>query len=392
MFKPFFSQTTSNKKFLYVFIAGLFLSFHYYLVVYINSTLLQEIVSNTSVGFIYIAGAILHILILLRIPKIANKIGTYHLMLLLSILEILFLSILAVAESSVVILVSFILHHAVNPMLLLCLNVCLEDQTSVEHIGKTRGIFLTILSIGSVVAPMFSGSLFDAGNGIRPVFLASAFFMILFFLTILTNFKRTKFGVYKTIQPKNALKELLSNKNMVRISLAGILLQFMFSWLIIYLPIFLHKEIGFSLTDIGILISITLLPFLLLEIPVGELSDTKYGEKEFLIFGMTLSALAFASFYFISSHSLLVWGLVVLTARTGASIMETAIESYFYKKAKGKDELISMFSLGAPVAYIIGPLIGSLALIFLPFSSMFLVLSVILFLGSMYMYHLKDTK
>lgn len=392
MFKPFFSQTTSNKKFLYVFIAGLFLSFHYYLVVYINSTLLQEVVSKTSVGFIYIAGAILHIIILLRIPKIANKIGTYHLMLLLSILEILFLSILAVAESPIIILTSFILHHAANPMLLLCLNVCLEDQTSVEHIGKTRGIFLTILSIGSVVAPMFSGSLFDAGNGVRPVFLASAFFMILFFLTILTNFKRTKFGVYKTIQPKNALKELLSNKNMVRISLAGILLQFMFSWLIIYLPIFLHKEIGFSLTDIGILISITLLPFLLLEIPVGELSDTKYGEKEFLIFGMTLSALAFASFYFISSHSLLVWGLVVLAARTGASIMETAIESYFYKKAKGKDELISMFSLGAPVAYIIGPLIGSLALIFLPFSSMFLVLSIILFLGSMYMYRLKDTK
>lgn len=392
MFKPLFNKVTSNKRFLYVFIAGLFLAFHYYLVVYINSTLLGQFISSKSIGYIYIIGAFFHILVLLKIPEIGKKIGTYHLMLLFALIETILLSVLAFAQNEWIILITFIIHHAVNPILLLSLNVCLEDQTPVKDIGKTRGLFLTVLAIASIIAPTFSGTLFDAGNGIRPVYLASAFFMILFFFTILTNFKNTTYGVYKTINTRTALKELLANKNITLITIAGIILQFTFSWLIIYLPIFLHQEAGFSLTEIGTLISITLLPFLLLEIPVGELADKKYGEKEFLVGGMLISSIAFLSFNFVYSHSFLIWGLLVLLARIGASIMETAIEAYFYKKAKGRDELISMFSLGSPVAYIIGPLLGSITLLFIPFVYMFTILAFILFIGSILMLKLKDTK
>lgn len=392
MFKPLFGRITTDKKFLYVFIAGLFLAFHYYLVVYINSTLLQEFISNKWIGAVYIVGAIIHILVLLKITRITKRIGTYHLMLFLALIETALLSILAFANSPTIVLTAFILHHAFNPILLLSLNVCLEDQTPFKDVGKTRGLFLTILAIASVIAPMFAGTLFDAQNGLRPVYLVSSFFMVLFFLTILTNFKNTSYGLYKTISTKTAFKELLANKNITLISIAGILLQLMFSWLIIYLPIFLHKEIGFSLTDIGILISITLLPFLLLELPVGELADKKYGEKEFLIGGMLTSAAAFLLFNFTDSHSIIIWGILILIARTGASVMETSIETYFYKKAKGHDELISIFSLGSPIAYIIGPLIGSVTLLIIPFKYMFVVLSIILFLGSILMLKLKDTK
>ncbi len=392
MFKPFLIRATSNKKFLYVFIAGIFLAFHYYLIVYINSTLLGQFISRETLGTIYISGSILHILLLLQTPKFAKKFGVYHLMLSFTLLEILFLTVLALSTTPSILIGTFILHHAISPLLLLCLNICLEDQTESKHMGETRGLFLTILSIAAVTAPIFSGTLFESTNGLRPVYLVSALFMFLFFFTILTNFKQTRYGEYKKIDTLGSIKELLSNKELTLISIAGIILQFLFSWLIIYLPIYLDNEIGIPFKDIGILISITLLPFLFLEIPVGELADQTYGEKEFLIGGMLISAVAFFAFQFITSSSIVTWGLIVLLARTGASIMETAIETYFYKKAKGRDELISVFSLGSPIAYIIGPLIGSLTLVFFPFKSMFTILAVVLVCGSLIMIRLKDTK
>jgi predicted MFS family arabinose efflux permease len=313
-------------------------------------------------------------------------------MLFLALLEICFLLILTVATNPLVVLITFIIHHAIGPLLLLCLNVGLEDQTQTNQIGETRGLFLSILSIAAVTAPIFSGTLFEASNGIRPVYLMSALFMVLFFLTVFTNFKNTKSGEYKKINTLGAIKELIEDRNLTLITIAGIILQFTFSWLIIYLPLYLHNEININFKDIGIIISITLLPFLFLEIPVGELADRKYGEKEFLIGGILTVALAFLLFNFVSSGSILIWGLLILLSRTGASIMETAIETYFYKKAKGKDELISIFSLGSPIAYIIGPLLGSITLLFIPFKYMFSVLSVILVLTAIIMTRLVDTR
>lgn len=392
MFRPILYKNKNNRSLTFIFASGLFLAFHYFLIVYINSTFLGNFASREFIGYLYIIGAIIDILLLLKINSLAKKIGFYKIMLFLATLEIGSLSVLATSNTPTLIFLAFVLHHATTPILLLCLNICIEDETLVESAGKTRGMFMTTISTAAMIAPMLGSMLFTMEDDVRIIYLMSSVFMFLFLLSILTNFRKINFGEYTTTNTKKSLKELLRNKDLSIITFAGILLQLIFSWFIIYLPIYLNQELDFALSDIGILISVTLIPFVLLKIPIGELSDQQYGEKEFLIFGTSISAIALIIFSLLDKKSILLWGLLVLSARIGASIMESAIETYFYKKAKGKDELISVFSLGSPIAYIVGPLLGSLLLTFLNIRYIFIVLGIILFISLPLLSQIKDTK
>lgn len=391
MFKVSTKKSKTDSEFLYILVSALFLSFHYFLVTYVNSSLLAQFLERSKIGILYALGALLSIVVIVNIPKIISRFSAYKVMLALSVLEIGILFLLAFSMQSVLVLTAFIVHHAINPILLLCLNTYLEDGSSEKNMGQSRGTFLTIIAIASIISPMVSGNFAENPETLRTVYLLSSFFMVLFFLTIWRNFKNKKAGVYKAIDIKKECLEFAQDKDLLRIGLAAIMLNFIFSWLIIYLPLFLAKEMGFSWTEIGTLISLTLLPFLLFQIPVGELSDKKYGEKEFLIAGMIFTCIAFFIFPFISAKSFFIWTIIVFLARAGASIMETSIESYFYKKSKGRDELISIYSLASPLAFIIGPLLGSLLLLFFPITHIFPFASFAILIVILFMIPLKDT-
>ncbi len=391
MFKVSTKRQATDSKFLYILVSALFLSFHYFLVTYVNSSLLSQFLERSEIGILYALGAILSIVVILNMPKIISKWSAYKVMLSLSVLEIGILFLLAFSNETLVVLGAFIVHHAISPILLLCLNTYLEDGSSSKNMGQSRGTFLTIIAIASIISPMVSGNFAEKPETLRTVYVLSAFFMVLFFLTIWKNFKNQKAGVYRAIDIKKEFLEFIQDKNLIRIGLAAIMLHFVFSWLIIYLPLFLANEMGFSWGEIGTLISVTLLPFLLFQIPVGELSDKKYGEKEFLIAGMLFASLAFLIFPFISIKSFFVWTFIIFVARAGASVMETSIESYFYKKSKGRDELISIFSLASPIAFIFGPLFGSTLLLFFPIAQIFPFASFVLLIGVLFTIPLKDT-
>ncbi len=392
MYKEVIKIGKDEKKYVHIFTSALFLSFHYYLITYINSTFLSGFVPGSLVGLLYSAGAVINILIVLRMPKITKRFSLYDTLLFISVVEIIFLLILAFAVSKTLILVTYILHHAITPLALLCLNVTIEDQTKPEKLGRMRASFLTLLSSAAVVCPLLVGSIIAGGESIRSIYIFSAFFMFLFFISIWKTFKKIPNGEYKEIDIPKEFGEFMADKNIRKIGLAGFMLQFLFSWLIIFVPIFLQKYVGLSWGDIGLLISITLLPFLLLEIPVGEIADRKTGEKEFLISGFIISALALCLFPFIKSGSFALWTTIIFMVRVGASIVETSVEGYFYKKSKGRDELISIFSLGSPTAYILGPLVGSVALKYVSMEYMFPLLGILLLIGVYPLFEIEDTK
>ena len=64
--------------------------------------------------------------------------------------------------------------------------------------------------------------------------------------------------------------------------------------MVIYTPIYLHEHIGLPWSDIGIIFTIMLLPFVLFEFPAGKLADGKWGEKEPPIIGIILIAVSTA--------------------------------------------------------------------------------------------------
>lgn len=135
-----------------------------------------------------------------------------------------------------------------------------------------------------------------------------------------------------------------------------------------------------------------LLPFVLFEWPVGKLADTKYGEKEIMSLGFFLMGLALIFMPFLG-HTVVYWTMVLFLSRVGASFVEVTTESYFFKHVDSRDiGFINIYRLVRPIALILAPIIGVLAINVFSFTASFLVIAIIVFWGLKQSLHLKDTR
>ena len=186
---------------------------------------------------------------------------------------------------------------------------------------------------------------------------------------------------------------MFKNKDLKYSILAQFILQFFYAWVVIYLPLYMITEIGFDWQTLGFLFTIMLLPFMIFELPVGWIADHKYGEKEFMIFGFIAMSLAAALLTLTYEKTFIVWAVLLFFSRFGASFVEVTNESYFFKQVKSDDsDLISLFRMTRPFAYILAPLIATISLSFLSFGATFWVLGSITLLGSMCAYRITDTR
>ena len=163
--------------------------------------------------------------------------------------------------------------------------------------------------------------------------------------------------------------------------------------MIIYMPIYLHQHIGFSWSQIGLIFSIMLVPFVVLDFPLGKLSD-KIGEKKMLLIGFAIISLSVLAIPLIKTQTLLFWTGILFLTRVGAATIEVMSESYFFKIVHEENaDAISFFRNTAPLSFIIAPLCAIPVLLFIPsFEYIFFVLGAVLLLGLFTALRLKDVK
>jgi MFS family permease len=143
----------------------------------------------------------------------------------------------------------------------------------------------------------------------------------------------------------------------------------------------------------GIIFTVMLLPFVILDYPMGKLSD-KIGEKKMLILSFTLTAIFVFMIPLIKNHSLFVWAGILFFTRVGAAIIEIMSESYFFKAVTvDNSEAISFFRNTGPMSYLIAPIIATIILATTPsFKYIFYILTPIMLLGTLISLRLKDIK
>ncbi len=162
---------------------------------------------------------------------------------------------------------------------------------------------------------------------------------------------------------------------------------------VVYIPIYLHQNLGIGWESLGPVFSIMLLPFILFEIPAGNLADKYFGEKEILIIGLLILSLSLFLFYYISVPTLWIWAVVLFLSRVGAALIEAMRESYFFKLVDAEDiDMINIFRVTNPLAYIIGPALGIIILLLFPLQYLFLFMAGIVILSLAFVFPMKDTK
>lgn len=388
----FFYSSKRNKVVPYIYLANLLLAFHYYLIIYINSTFLEGFFSKSGVGNLYILGAVISLFMFLWAPNFLKRFGNAHYLLTAIILEFLATLGLAFAGGPFTAGLFFILHTGLITMIAFSLDIFLEGATQEEeNTGETRAIYLTLGNITLVIAPLIVGFLtFD--SNFTPVYIVSAIFCIPLLNIVFRDLKLPDQGV-DHLRLKESIDEVKSNRNLLNVGSVQLFLQVFFAWMVIYMPIYLHQYIGFNWQELGMMFAIMLLPFILFEIPVGYLADKKWGEKEFMFAGLVIIALAMFLVPFIATKSFILWTALLFFSRTGASFIEITAESFFFKHVRARNvSIIGLFRMTRPIAYILVPLILGISLKVVSFKLSFFILAILVLLGVRFVTKLVDTK
>jgi len=368
-----------NRKIIYL--AGFLYSFPFALAAYINSSFISSFTGQKLAGVIYVLGAIGSILSLLIAPKILNKLGGYKFLLLMSLLGALnFLALIFVSGIWTVI-IAFVFLLSLNTMLIFSLDELLKIFSEDKLTGKIRGIYIVISNLAWVLA-VLSFSIFGGGFEFRHIYMISFTVMVIFFLVSFYNLKKVPDPNYDRKNIVNYVAEFFKNKNLFRAYSLTFLLQFFYCWMVIYTPIYLSAYLGFSWSQIGIIFTIMLLPFLFVPLIMGKYADV-VGERKILMFGFFIAALATSSLFFITGHLVFVWASLLFATRLGASAVESMSDAYFFKHIRREnEEFIGVYRSASPVAYIIAPIVALVVFYLVPsFNFIFLILGTLMLYG-----------
>jgi len=380
----------NTREFLLVFVGILLLSFHYFFVYFINSTYLNGFFSVKTVGYVYTAGTLFNIGLFLLAPRILKKFGNYRLAVGLALLEFTAMLGLAFWQNPYAVIFFFILHQMIIPVLLYCMDIFLEKYSSPEDKGSIRGISLTMLNLPPLITPFIAGLILTKPDYWK-IYLISATFLIPFLAILISYFRTFKDQEYPVLTPKMALVRFYQDKNIFDIFVDHFLLHLFYGWMVIYMPIYLHDYVGFDWSQIGVMFSIMLLPFILFQIPTGRLQDKYHDEKQVLILGFAIMAVSTMMIPFIQGQNFILWTMILFVTRIGACLVEVSSDSFFFKHVSpGNAGFISFYRMTRSLPYLVSPAIVGLTIMFIDIKYTFLVLGIILLSGLRYALMLKD--
>ncbi len=375
-----------------LFFANILISLHYALVIYVNSTFLSNFFTEGQVSALYIIGSVLDATTLINASRILEKVGGYRFIIYSITFELLSTVGLMLSANPLFVALCFFVHVFNISLILFNLDIFLEGASqNEEETVSIRAAYMTMANICLVISPLLL-SLILKGNNYSFVYLLASVALIPLYYVI-KNFKHFRDEKRKHVVLKETSLEFLANKNLFGVTVSNFLLQLFYGFMVIYTPIYLTKHIGFSWSETGIIFTIMLLPFVLFELPVGELEDYKYGEKEFMTIGFVILALTTAFMSLITAKVVWMWALILFLSRIGASFVEISSDGYFFKQVDDRrSDIISLYRSVRPLAFIAAPIIATIALELIPFQYLYLVFGTIMIIGTKYTMSLKDTK
>jgi MFS family permease len=371
---------------------GFLFSIYAALPAYISSSFLTQYIGESLVGMVYAAGSILTVLVFISMSAILRRFGNYRTAIGLTVLMLTSSIGLALSTHPFVIFIAFIMHFASLSLIGLNLDIFLEKTSKDSETGTVRGAFLTWANLAWVFAPTLSAFLLT-WSSFSGLFAISALVILPILVILALSFYRFKDPEYPAEPYFSHISVLWKERNMKSVFVISFLLQFFYAWMVIYTPIYLHETIGFSWEIIGIMFSIMLIPFVVLDEPLGWIADRYLGEKELLVAGFAVMGLSTISIAFVTDDSILLWGTILFMTRVGAATIEIMSDTYFFKKIDAsKIYLMSFYRTVRPIAYIVAPIVASLLFVALDLKGLFVVLGILMLYGIRHSLALEDTK
>lgn len=346
------------------------------MLIYVMAYYFKIAAGTEDVGLFYFVSYVILLIALLNLHKIIRILGKSNVFYFSVIASIAFSFLLVLSTPSFWGIAVLMLYIISINLAWVTLDVILESFSADSSSGRIRGIHLTVINAGYLMGPFLSTSILEKYDfqGIFSFLLIFNSLILVFSLVGLRNVNH-RFDV--KLRTRDLLKKVFSKKDILKVYYLAFILDFFYAIALIYTSIYLLDR-GVSWIQIGTIFTIMLIPFVVLQYPIGFLADKKLGEKELLIFSIIFISVSNGMIYFIGSNKIWIWSLVLLSTRIGAAMLEVLRDSYFYKKIDGRDvDLINFFRTSMPVGYILAAGISFPLLLFFPIKTVFILVSLV---------------
>ncbi len=291
-------------------------------------------------------------------------------------------------------LIAFVINTVCSLILYTSLDIFIEQTTKHEgDTGLLRGVFYTASNLAFVIVPGFAALLVTL-HGYAGLYAFGSFVLLLCLMIVHFGLRHIPEARYHPLAIPALIQTLKKKRDVRHIFIVQAVMRMFSALMVVYMPVYLTVHLGFSLAEMGLIFSIAMAPFVLIQLPLGFLADTRFGEKEFLFAGLLIMGLSTLAIPFITVHTFWVWTALLFTTRIGAASIEIMSDVYFFKHMKGADAgIVSAFRILFPLSYVITPLIVGVLLVFTSIDVLFGLLgALILLIGLPVTLLLKDTR
>ncbi len=380
-----------------IYLMNFFWAGAFALPMYIQSSFIESIVGIEFAGLVFFISTVVMLLFMLILPNFLQKFHNFKVTIAINLLAFLS-SILIYFSHGLLSVLFYILYVALLTVLVICFDIFLEQSiASEEETGRVRTIKLWFINVVVLVSPLLSGYLLSWFDSYRLVYLLSGLFFIM--VVILMLFSRNQLDDRTVSYKKRSLKSIekifKTHPNITRSVKIEFALRFFYAVMVLYMPIYLHDNIGFSWPQIGLVFTIMLIPFVTLQIPAGRIADKYIGEKEMIIGGMIFIVTFTLWAVFTNTHSVWQWALILFMTRVGAAVLEAMNEVFFFKHVDEKDiDLIDVFRDIRPIGWLVASFVAFVILFIWSTSIKVVILfaALIVFYNLRQAIFIKDTK
>lgn len=272
--------------------------------------------------------------------------------------SIIFFSLMITATNYGILLIFRFLQGSFTVMGWQMLMTLVLDIASPENRGKFLGIFGIFLALAMGFGPMFGGIIASYGVFI-PYYVAIVVNVIVLIIVLLL----LKDPSYLKKRPsfKENLTIIQRRPELIVPGIFNFVDRLHMGFIIFILPLFVQIVLGLGPEIRGMIMGIFALPFIILQYPMGKLSD-KYGRYKLLIpgslgYGIILTLTGYFGLF---GLGLLIGAFLILGVFSG--ITGPPSMALVGDIAEGKDNAMAMgfFTFVGNLGMVIGPLIGGL--------------------------------
>lgn len=346
-------------------------------------------------GLVVAGSALFAVALFPFLPGFVARYGAQKIALVFAFTEMLVLLALAAAPGAITAILLMALTTAIQPFLSYEFDILLEATIAdTNTTGEVRALFRTAWSVAGLAAPLLLGALLVTSDSYGRVFIAAAAMLVPIIILFVVR-RLPESPAPRLAHMKETIATIVTNRDLAAVTFGNLLLYLFYVWISLYTPVYLHDMLGISWQNLGWMFAIMLVPYVLIEYPAGYIADRWLGDKElmfagFLIAGGSLATLAF----FTPATPLATIVTVLFASRIGAALIESMVDAHFFRRIEKRDiSSVGVFRGAWPLSYLIGPVVGSVILMFGGYSSLFLITGgIVMVLGVVAALSIRDFK